>query len=463
MFGYNAKIKALQTQIQNLSNNLAGRSIAGINTGFLPINSTSVFPKWDLTNNQLNYISNIDVFNVVNKVAETTSAVPLYTYLKKPDPVEKHLRSYKMAKHSDLFKGLYRVKSLEDAPETDALNILLQNPNSNQTQQLFILLCSIYYLIHGEVFILKWRTGAERGSKVIGLYIFAAPFVTMKITGQFPYDIVAYDILMPNGELMKNVPPGDLMQWKGPNTCYAQPYDHLRGMSKLKVASKTIDGSDTAMNRGIATMKNGGLPAIVYLEGMEQADIPSYEAWKQEYIKWAADVDNAGAAMPMAGKAGILQTGLKMADLALVEQGQMYFKKLCSLYNVSHKLFDQDGTGSENSITAVIKQLYTNACIPLADSFTDVLNKYLCPEFDKAGPKHYVDFDFSQIPELQQDIKYQADAIASLPVSPTGNEIREWVLKLDKVVMTEMDVPLVKSGYLPINNTGDLPAPMAGL
>jgi hypothetical protein len=167
--------------------------------------------------------------------------------------------------------------------------------------------------------------------------------------------------------------------------------------------------------------------------------------------------------MPMAGKAGILQTGLKMADLALVEQGQMYFKKLCSLYNVSHKLFDQDGTGSENSITAVIKQLYTNACIPLADSFTDVLNKYLCPDFDKAGPKHYVDFDFSQIPELQQDIKYQADAIASLPVSPTGNEIREWVLKLDKVVMPEMDVPLVKSGYLPINNTGDLPAPMAGL
>lgn len=409
------------------------------------------FPSWD-TNNQIqNFINAVDVYNVVKKVYETTASVPIYVHRERKD-ANKYRKRYSTAKRGTLQKLIYRTKSMEDVPDNDPLAMLIENPNSYMTERYFLELAMLLFLLNGEVFIYKMRTGESRGSRVISLHIFAAGDTAIKITGEWAYTIVGYDFSIQGKRVLINVPKEDVIHIKMPNPVYDLNGGHLRGVSPLTPGKKTVERLDIAMNRGTATMKNGGLPGIIYLEGAAAEDAPSYEAWKEKYRQWIGDDDNANAYMPMAGKAGLLQTGLKMADLALMEQSNLDFKRLCSVYKVSHKLFDQDGTGSENSIEAMIKMLYTNACMPLANVFEDAFNNELAPDF---GPDYHIEFDFSEIPELQADIQKQAAAISQLPVSPTGNELREWVLKLDRIDIPAMDEPLVKQGYVPIKDFDD--------
>lgn len=409
------------------------------------------FPSWD-TNNQIqNFVNAVDVYNVVKKVYETTAAVPIYVHREKREAV-KFRKRYNTAKQGTLQKLIYRTKSMEDVPDSDPLAMLIENPNDYMTQRYFFELSMLLFLLNGEVFIYKMKTGKERGGRVLSLHIFAAGDTAIKITGEWPYKIIGYDFSIQGKRVLVNVPAEDVIHIKMPNPVYDLNGGHLRGVSPLTPGKKTVGRLDIAMDRGTAAMKNGGLPGIIYLEGAAAEDAPSYEAWKESYRRWIEDDSNANAYMPMAGKAGLLQTGLKMADLALMEQSNLDFKRLCSVYKVSHKLFDQDGIGSENSIEAMIKQLYTNACMPLANVFEDALNAGLAPEF---GENYHIEFDFSEIPELQADIQKQAAAIAQLPVSPTGNELREWVLKLDRIEMPAMDEPLVKQGYAPIKDFDD--------
>ena len=413
------------------------------------------YPSWDTHNQVQNFVNSVDVYNVVTKVYETTAAIPLYVHKEKKE-VDKYRKRYDVSKPGTLQRLIFRNKSMEDVPETDPLYMLLENPNSYMTQRFFFELSMLLFLLNGEVFIYKMRTGESRGSKVVSLHIFAASDTAIRITGDWPYVIIGYDFSVQGKRVLVNVPASDVIHIKKPNPVYDLNGGHLRGVSPLMPGRKIVERLDIAMERGTATMKNGGLPGIIYIEGAAADDAPSYEAWKDKYRQWVNDDSNAGAYMPMAGKAGLLQTGLKMADMALMEQSGLDFKRLCAIYKASHKLFDQDGTGSENSIEAMIKMLYTNACMPLANVFEDALNTGLAKDF---GTNYHIEFDFSEIPELQADIQLQAQAIAQLPVSPTGNELREWILKLDRIDLPAMDEPLIKQGYIPIKDFDDSSIP----
>lgn len=448
------KIRELEAKVTALQQKQQLQPLRGGSISF-PVNAGATFyPSWDTNDNIQNYINSIDVYNVVSKVAETSAAIPVYVGKEKKDK-DKELKRYKALEHTSIFKSLYRIKSIEDVEQDDPLAYLLANPNKSQSGRLFMELLETYFLVNGEVFVYKMRTGESRGSKIISLHLFAAPDTGVRISGTWPFYIVGYDFSVQGRLVLQNVPPADVIHIKKPSLIQDYIGSYHRGMSPLKPAKRTVERLDTSMYRGTATLKNGGFPGIIYVEGAASEDIPSYERWKEQYRQWLDTDDNVNAYMPMAGKAGILQTVTKLADLELMGLQDYDFKKLCGIYKISHKLFDQDGTGSENSIKAMIKQLYTNACMPLTDIIADSLNKDLAPEF---GPDYFIYFDFSDIPELQQDIKYQAEAIAALPVSITGNEIREWILKMDKLEdVPEMDLPLMKSGYVPITQPIELP------
>lgn len=448
------KIKLLEKQLSDIQN----KSVALTRFVQAPVFAGGTyFPSWDTANQVQNFINSVDVYNVVTKVYETTAAIPLYVHREKKD-ASKFRKRYDSSKAGTLQRVIYRNKSMEDVPEGDPLDALINNPygNGSATQRYFFELAMMLYLLNGEVFIYKYKTEANRGAKVLSLHIFPAADTAIRVTGEWPYRIIGYDFSVQGKRVLPNVPIEDVIHIKKPNPVYDFNGGHLRGVSPLTPGKKIVERLDIAMERGTATMKNGGLPGIIYIEGAAADDAPSYEAWKEKYRQWVNDDSNAGAYMPMAGKAGLLQTGLKMADMALMEQSGLDFKRLCMLYKVSHKLFDQDGTGSENSIEAMVKQLYTNACMPLANVFEDALNMGLAPDF---GPDYHIEFDFSEIPELQADIQKQSQAIAQLPVSPTGNEIREWILKLDRIELPAMDEPLIKQGYIPIKDFDDTSIP----
>jgi hypothetical protein len=136
-----------------------------------------------------------------------------------------------------------------------------------------------------------------------------------------------------------------------------------------------------------------------------------------------------------------LQTGLKLADMELLAIGKVDFKRVCNVYKVSDVLFNSDVAATESNVNEMIKQMYTNACLPMIYSLRDILTKELARGFDR-----FIDVDLSNITELQDDLKQMADILAALPVTPTGNEMRE-LFRYERVEDANMDKPLVKQGY----------------
>src|SRR3982751_5842846 len=108
----------------------------------------------------------------------------------------------------------------------------------------------------------------------------------------------------------------------------------------------------------------------------------------------------------------------------------------------------------------MVKQMYTNVCLPLAYTFRDKFNSALVNETSSSDKKkRFIDVDISGITELQDDYQQLANVLAALPITPTGNEMRE-LFKWDRIENPMMDVPLVKAGYSLIDDLApmDMPA-----
>jgi len=411
-----------------------------------------IYPSWESYDNIQNLICNYDLFAVVDKIAVAVSGVDLEVYKKTPD--RKALKSYKRYSPSDIRKKLFKRKALTEVAESDTLKKLLDDPCPGFSQQQFFKLVSMLYLTCGEVYIWKERT---LNNKVIALHIFSGPDVAINVTGDFPYRIASYNFYIGGAEVMKNVPAKDVISIIDPSPVYDKNGSHLRGFSKLKPGKKLLNRLNASDARTDATLKNGTVPGIIFVKESDSA--PEYSKFRTSYQKFIENDDNAGAAYPMAGDVGYIQTGLKLADMQLMEGQKMTFDKLCNLYHVWKGLFNNNDASTESNVKEQRKDFYTSAAIPCADAIQDSFNRQLCPDF---GFDYEVDFDFSEIPELQIDLLATMNAIAAMPISLTGNEIRD-IMNYEDSLAENMDIPMLKQGYSPIDNLDILPAPGAGL
>lgn len=453
------EIKALLTtnqQLQTINQQFqtyVQRNIALLGNNFIN-DSIAKYPDWGITDFTNKYVDSDAVYSVVNKIAETSALIPIYPYLQVKD---KELKQLKALTQRQFYtnKGLWDIKMIQlkaliDAPDNDDLNALLETPNPLQSKNEFNLAAFCYWLLNGECFIYKYRVdaGANQG-KVKELHIWPPDCVILNVTRTYPQKIVSYTYTFNGQRILENVPVTDVIHWKRFNpTANFDSYE-LRGLSPLKALTRTLTRLDEADTRSLSLMKNGGTPGIVYAEDIENSEIgqPEFDAQRKSYYDFKMNPENVGADYWTAGKKGYISTGLNMADLKLLEAQKVDFKRLCNAYKISDIVFNNDAAATESNVKEQVKQMYTNACLPMVYSYRDKLNKELAPEFDNnKDQKHFIDADISSISELQDDMLALANILGAMPITPTGNEMRS-LFKFDAIEDALMDQPLVKSGY----------------
>lgn len=439
-----SQVKALELYVQ--------QNIITSGTQFIN-NSIVRLPEWNAYDLTKQYITSDHVYSVVNKIAETASLIPLYPYLVKEEKAKRKLKTLTNRQFYTT-KGLFDIqvmqtKALEDAPETDRLFKLLEQPNPYQTGSDFQLAAYCYYLLHGECFVYKESTEEGPNAGIPArLWIFPPDTVALRVTKEFPNIVTGYDFIVDGQTLLANIPPEKMIHWKrfNPSKLTINGAE-LRGMSPLKSAAYLLERLKESDLRALAQLKNGGVPAIVYDETIENAEVSqdNLDAARKHFFDFITSSDNTGAPYFSAGKKGILQTGLSLADLKLIELQAVDFKRLCNIYKVSTILFNSDVAATESNVNEMVKQMLTNACLPMAYSYRDKLNNELVPDFkDK---ERFINVDISDITELQEDMKEMAEILATLPVPPTGNEMRE-MYKFDRSLNPNMDREIIKQGYI---------------
>lgn len=360
--------------IEQLTNQV--RQMSAVMNSRLP--GMTVFPNYSVTENAERYCTTDDIYSIVKLLATTAASIPIYNYIK-------------------------TGSKLDDAPEGNPLSLLLDEPFAGMST--FESFYAIYAtrLVQGECILYKERPemGPNKG-KVVRLHYLQPQSVNIVVSDTWPRKIVSYEYAPDGRIVMDNIPPEDIIHMRYFNPKVSFTGNELRGLSPLAVLSKRLTRVDSNNDVSTAQLQNGGVPGIVF-DKTPGVTLPALDVRKKNFYKYLTESSNKGAPYFTGNDLGYIELGLKLVDLQVAELGMIDFKKLCNAYGVSARLFNNDGTGSENSDQGARVGLYTNAVIPEVKAVVDCLNRGLVPEFKDA--KYKLNYDTSDISELQDNYK----------------------------------------------------------
>lgn len=428
------------------------KALALLNASRVNINSSATtYQSWDVFNGKDRFLTNGDVYAVLKKIYETCARLPMYTYEVKPDEKKslQRLRSLHKGHFIDgaaafAIKALQR-KALEEVDDTDPVEMLLNRPNPYQTRTEFFE--AIYYWrTRGKWAVYKNRLGmGANAGRVKELYVLNPKYIGIKVTNTFPKDVTGYTYNIPGTGTTLDIDPEDIIIGKTFN-----PDDEFDGLDPLRPGNQNIQRGEAGEEVSYRQLKNGGIPGIVYNEEVSADDISQtdLDAIRDAYNDFTSNSNNKGKLFWAAGKVGVAQTGSTLSDLAVLDGEAVSFRKFCRVMNISPLLFgDTVGFTYENYKEAK-KDAYTSTYVPITYSVADKLTTDLCSEFD--DKQRVEEIDFSGIAELQEDMQKSASAIAAMPITLTGNEMRE-IWNYERSDAPYMDEPLIKQGYEPIS------------
>lgn len=361
-----------------------------------------------------------DIFSVVNRIATTAAAIPVYGY----------------------------NQDMEDLAGTDKLAVFLRSLTYNQRFELFT-----WASLRGECFILKQKTLGVNGS-VEKIYFLNPNYTTVVLSDTFPREIVGYRYCDANQGVDNYYPADEVIFIKrfNPSDDYLEA---IRGLSNVDVLWQRLTRMESNMKNSVSQMQNGGVPGVMFFK-----DIPNTTAGKQAIDmaktnigKYFVNPDNKGAPLIQAGEVGYIPMGLSLVDLDSIELEKIDFKKVCNTWGVSDRLFNNDATGSEISDDNAQEGLYINAVIPLLTLVEDAFNTELVTDFG-VGVRQ-VKFDVSGVWVLQKIMLQKVKVLSESPVM-IPNDVLE-AMGYERNPDPTMDMPLIKTGYQPIDQFEPLP------
>lgn len=417
MFNTN-KIKALQTQVRALQMEQIKSHVSRL---------TQIYPSWQTFKELDAFQTMDDVYSIVTYLSETAAMIPFYAYKVVSDT---GLKQYKRA--SGISKKQLHYKALEDLNEKNTTAQLVKSFNFDRKVAMYM---SLY--LNGEVLFVKNKIDIGPRSGQVDLIQVSPVYMTAIVTEGYPQMLIGWKYSK-DGEIFE-LPATDVIQIKLPNP---DPRS-WRGMSPVKALSKRLTRINSSVDVSTAQLQNGGLPGVIYEKDLGARDLGKR---KEDFARFLNNASNTGVPYWLDGEIGYLQTGTALADLQLAELTNIDFKKLCNAYRMPAQLLNNDEGAKYDNMDSAEKRLYTNAVLPAVMRVRDAWNDGLY----LAERGEYIEYDISEIPVLQDDVKKQAETL-SLMWWVTPNEKRA-VMKYDAVDNPMMDEIIIDSGKQLLND-----------
>jgi HK97 family phage portal protein len=367
------------------------------------------------------YLSNNDVFTVINKITEPASTVPIYQYDKNGEEVEG--------------KMITR----------------LNNPNPYQSRSQLIEAALTYYYIFGEAYS---ATETVEGS-VMGMParidILPSQFMTIKLGTVFN-PVLGYSFYPMSGNVM-DYEKDNVFQWKEFNPDYSVNGGHLKGMSRLRPLLKSITGSGEAYNSLVKAFQNQGAWGILTILGENGEGLPLTKTQLSD-IKNRFRSDSKSGKLTVNGNPTTWQKiGLTMVEMEVLKALGLYKGNLADAYNVPSQLFSGSTDRTYNNFKEAEQALWRNAIQPSLNAYLEGLSKFLAPKFKEEGT--VLKADYSEVACLQANKAELATWMVAARAF-TKNEIRE-ALGYETLPIPEMDMIFESAGQMPLSEIGNPP------
>lgn len=346
------------------------------------------------------YLLNADVYTIVSYMIRKISGVNWMVYEVKDT---KALRKYKATKRPLTLKAeLLKTKALEEATDSELFE-RLQYPNDGQAIDAFASESVGYLALTGNYY---WAnngpdTGPNRGKVTQAMNLPAQ--ITQIVTGSASDPIKAYKVLYNQTETFD---AKTVYHCKLFNPAYSNdPYTHLYGLSPLKALSRIVYTSNESIEANAKLLKHLGAigvltPDSAYLGSFTTEQAQSLQKGiDQKYNNPSQYGRKMVSSIPMKWQ----DFGMSVEELAIIDLQKLTFTKLCNAYGLDPNLFGTD-TMRDNNKQQAARDAWYNCLMFYLDKIKEGLNNTFAASWSKAeGKKYYIDYDLSDVEELQKD------------------------------------------------------------
>jgi len=398
------------------------------------------------------YQKNATIYSLINLITKAATTIPFQIYEKTNENDYKRykaLTSGMMDAASIQKASLLQKNALVELQDTE-LHKILDRPNPAQSYNAWITELIAFGKLTGNRYIygIGPDTGANVG-KFTELYVM--PSQVMEIISNGIMEPVSKYKLEYNGT--KYINASEICHIKDFNPYYDGTGSHLYGQSPLRAGLRSLTTNNEAVQTGVKYLQNQTARGLLT---SEMGDINEVQAQqlKDKFKRQHQGSDNAGDIIITPNKMSWVNFGLNASDISLIAQYNASVKDLCNIYNVPVQLLNNTDSSSYNNMKEFKKALYQNAVIPELIKIKDELNRWLAPKY---GDKLCIEFDFSVIPEMQEETEKVVDQL-SKAWWITPNEKRSAMNYGKDEDNTQLDDYFIPANLIPTNPSDiDLP------
>ena len=398
------------------------------------------------------YQKNATIYSLINLITKAATTIPFQVYEKTNENDYKRykaLTSGMMDAASIQKASLLQKNALVELQDTE-LHKILERPNPAQSYNAWLTELIAFGKLTGNRYIygIGPDTGANVG-KFTELYVM--PSQVMEIISNGIMEPVSKYKLEYNGT--KYIDASEICHIKDFNPYYDGTGSHMYGQSPLRAGLRSLTTNNEAVQTGVKYLQNQTARGLLT---SEMGDINEVQAQqlKDKFRRQHQGSDNAGDIIITPNKMSWVNFGLNATDVSLIAQYNASIKDLCNIYNVPVQLLNNTESSSYNNMKEAKKALYQNAVIPELIKIKDELNRWLAPKY---GDKLCIEFDFSVIPEMQEETEKVVDQL-SKAWWITPNEKRSAMNYGKDEENTQLDDYFIPANLIPTNPSDiDLP------
>jgi HK97 family phage portal protein len=398
------------------------------------------------------YQKNATIYSLINLITKAATTIPFQVYEKTNENDYKRykaLTSGIMDAASIQKASLLQKNALVELQDTE-LHKILERPNPAQSYNSWLTELIAFGKLTGNRYI--YGIGPDTGSNV-GKFteLYVMPSQVMEIISNGIMEPVSKYKLEYNGT--KYIDASEICHIKDFNPYYDGTGSHLYGQSPLRAGLRSLTTNNEAVQTGVKYLQNQTARGLLT---SEMGDINEVQAQqlKDKFKRQHQGSDNAGDIIITPNKMSWVNFGLNASDVSLIAQYNASIKDLCNIYNVPVQLLNNTESSSYNNMKEAKKALYQNAVIPELIKIKDELNRWLAPKY---GDKLCIEFDFSVIPEMQEETEKIVNQL-SKAWWITPNEKRSAMNYGKDEENTQLDDYFIPANLIPTNPSDiDLP------
>lgn len=349
--------------------------------------------------NYLNsYAKNPLVYMVVNKISQTTAAMP---------------------------RVVVDANGVEVADSK--MKTLTENPNPDQSQIEFNEEINESLLLAGNAYIYFDKEETELLQD--RMYVLKPDQITPKFS---KLGILLYWEYIDEFGRIKTYDVDNILHIKTSNIVKDDKNHYSTGLSPLEAGWIIVQSSDQKFEAEASIFKNRGIIGIV----SSNSDTPMLPA-ERKRLQEEYDAEMGGASKynkvkVSSTKLSYMQTGMSPTDLKLLEGIVSSMRLICGLYGMPSVLFNDTANSSFNNYSTAVTVSYSDVYVPLANKVDAKLSAFLS---DKYEIEEYIIVDAAKVQgiktptnELAQSLGDFSPLLANKIVdSMTPNEIRDVV------------------------------------